>query len=42
MIQVKNQLQIEAMKEDLADITGGQITSQETLNNIFQHFCVGK
>lgn len=28
--------------EDLADITGGQITSQETLNNIFQHFCVGK
>ena len=27
--------------EDLADITGGQITSQETLNNIFQHFCVG-
>ena len=28
--------------EDLADITGGQITSQETLNNIFQHVCVGK
>ena len=28
--------------EDLADITGGQITSQETLNNIMQHFCVGK
>lgn len=28
--------------EDLADITGGQITSQETLNNIFKHFCVGK
>ena len=28
--------------EDLADITGGQITSQETLNNIFQHFCLGK
>lgn len=29
-------------QEDLADITGGQITSQETLNNIFQHFCIGK
>ncbi len=27
---------------DLADITGGQITPQETLNNIFQHFCIGK
>ena len=26
----------------LASITGGQITPQETLNNIFQHFCVGK
>ena len=26
----------------LAEITGGQITPQETLNNIFQHFCVGK
>ena len=26
----------------LADITGGQITPQETLNNIFSHFCVGK
>ena len=26
----------------LADITGGAITPQETLNNIFQHFCVGK
>ncbi|MDO4994961.1 MAG: tRNA uridine-5-carboxymethylaminomethyl(34) synthesis GTPase MnmE [Bacteroidales bacterium] len=28
--------------EQLADITGGQITPQETLNNIFAHFCVGK
>ena len=26
----------------LADITGGQITPQETLNTIFSHFCVGK
>ena len=26
----------------LADITGGAITTQETLNNIFSHFCVGK
>jgi tRNA modification GTPase len=28
---------------DLAEITGeGKITPQETLNNIFSHFCVGK
>ncbi|MBR6338864.1 MAG: tRNA uridine-5-carboxymethylaminomethyl(34) synthesis GTPase MnmE [Alloprevotella sp.] len=26
----------------LAEITGGQITPQETLNNVFKHFCVGK
>ena len=26
----------------LAEITGGQITPQETLNNIFSHFCMGK
>ena len=26
----------------LSEITGCQITPQETLNNIFQHFCVGK
>ena len=26
----------------LAEITGGQITPQETLQNIFSHFCVGK
>ena len=28
--------------EILGEITGGQITPQETLNNIFSHFCVGK
>lgn len=28
--------------EELAEITGGQINSQETLNNIFKHFCIGK
>ncbi len=27
---------------DLSEITGGLITSQETLSNIFSHFCVGK
>ena len=27
---------------NLSDITGGSITPQETLNNIFSHFCVGK
>ena len=26
----------------LSEITGNQITPQETLNNIFSHFCVGK
>ena len=26
----------------LSEITGGQITPQETLNNIFSHFCIGK
>ena len=28
--------------EDLAEITGGAITPQETLSNIFSHFCIGK
>jgi len=28
--------------DTLAEITGTQITPQETLNNIFKHFCVGK
>ena len=28
--------------DDLAEITGGQITPQETLQNIFSYFCVGK
>ena len=28
--------------DTLAEITGAQITPQETLNNIFSHFCVGK
>jgi len=27
---------------DLAEITGGVITPQDTLNTIFEHFCVGK
>ena len=26
----------------LGEITGNQITSQETLHNIFKHFCIGK
>ena len=26
----------------IGEITGGTISTQETLNNIFQHFCVGK
>ena len=28
--------------EELGEITGGQISNQETLNNIFKHFCIGK
>ena len=27
---------------ELGEITGGEISTQETLNNIFSHFCVGK
>ena len=26
----------------LAEITGGQITPNEVLGNIFKHFCIGK
>ncbi len=28
--------------DQLADITGGQITPNEVLKNIFKHFCIGK
>lgn len=27
---------------NIAEIVGGEITSEETLQNIFKHFCVGK
>lgn len=33
---------LHATAEDLAEITGGQITTQETLNTIFSEFCIGK
>ena len=33
---------LRACLDDLADITGGKITPQDTLNNIFSHFCIGK
>lgn len=46
---LQTQLSSDLLSEDLHDvldilseITGGQITPQETLNNIFSHFCVGK
>lgn len=28
--------------QELGEITGGQISSRETLHNIFKHFCIGK
>ena len=44
-----NELSADLLSEDLrqtldilAEITGEQITPQETLNNIFQYFCIGK
>lgn len=53
MIQVKESLALDVsadlIAEDLrqvlhtlAEITGGEISSQDTLNNIFDHFCIGK
>ena len=46
---LQKQLSSDLIAEDLgqvintlAEITGGQITSQETLNNIFKNLCVGK
>jgi len=33
---------LRAVLNTLAEITGTQITPQETLSNIFSHFCVGK
>ena len=49
LIGMQMQLSGDLIAEDLrqtldilAEITGGQITPQETLNNIFKHFCIGK
>ena len=46
---LQNQLSGDLLSEDLrqaldtlAEITGGQITTNEVLGNIFTHFCVGK
>ena len=46
---MKNQLPTDLLTIDLriclhslAEITGGEITPDETLSNIFKHFCVGK
>ena len=33
---------LRAVLHTLGEITGGEITSSETLAHIFQHFCVGK
>ena len=33
---------LRACLDALADITGGSITPQEVLNNVFQYFCIGK
>lgn len=53
MLRVKEALNLEVsgdlVSEDLrqvlrtlAEITGGEVSSQDTLNNIFSHFCIGK
>lgn len=46
---MKNQLPTDLLTIDLriclhslAEITGGEITPDETLSNIFKHFCIGK
>lgn len=46
---LENQLTTDLIAQDLrdclamlSDITGGAITTEETLSNIFSHFCVGK
>jgi len=44
-VQLSGDLLAEDLRDVLAilsEITGTQITPQETLNNIFSHFCVGK
>nr|QJR98087.1 tRNA modification GTPase MnmE [uncultured Prevotella sp.] len=33
---------LRSVLSDLAEITGGRISSQETLNSIFSEFCIGK
>ena len=46
---LKDNLSGDLLSEDLriclnqlGEITGGQITPNEVLNNIFKHFCIGK